>query len=493
MNNLQRPMGIFGSRFSRPTDKEMVKQLKDWCSHIQLAGQIFNIPIEDEAVFQIASQSLFKQKYGIHIYNTDLLKEIMIAGGSEKLKIQFQKEMFGWVVLTRRFFYEPNLYEPNEILREDFYILYVFGINGIPVATVYPSETTPFYVITSSYDPAQDSVSYFPNADDLVVTWHELASIYGISKSQFYLAICMNLLKYNRVVKGSTSKNNTEFELVINAPPSSHLPDRTMQEIRLFAERRNYQMGNSFFVPLASIWSIEAKDKITGEIIPHYIDVPYRRGPNSESQFLFFDRPMVFDDIPKPDLPQDSFHETAIIKLFHQLSEDKANYIGGGKFLLREPNLMSAPPASGTWGSGPQQIVIIGITFAADKVATAGAASAVASAAQAGQSYFSLRDGFDTLDALGDECKKKPTAEECLNCYSGAMESMKDARTAGAAAVGAGVIGVAAAAACLGPLGWIAAGIIIGVAAAGIIVGGSSAVIAHNEIDGMKSDCTKKP
>ena len=505
------------NRATYASDEPLVKNICRWCRNVLLAGRRYDLKVEAGAIYQLASQSPFRQKYGVHVSNIQLLREILanakkVAGSvsSTDADTKNYAPVFGSLILTRHISYAPHRLgvagfktaNRRRFVISDTYRLDVFSDKSAPLS-VRSTEVTPLYLHTDAHRP-DDATDYFPQADDLVVNWHELATILAVDATRLYVAACCDAAGFQRPATVNGIQGTSERAYNPSGFSPEVLPGRPVTGGVDFNQIQPWDMVQGTLVAIAEafIRPIPYNDWAGYDIAN---DVPLSdlltNYPTATQEVRFRWRFLRMPDrsgvFPRPRLVPGSAAEIAITKFLTDQSGGAASYAGGGLFVLKAPGMTKLAAGTGNWGS-PESITLIVEKLGAGGGSTAGGAASDAYGAKLlFDSWDDLGDARRTRDHLQDACVSKPTTSDCLECYSNVLGTFKSAKKtaisgaiAGAGGAAGGVLGICAA---TGPAGWIAGAVVVVVGIVVITVGAMLATDADREIDQTEFDCTRGP
>jgi len=498
---LFRPLGFEGQHHNGyRTDRALAKAIAKWARNVLLGGEHYDLGVSPEGVFQIQSSRMNRLSYIVPVWNPKLAREVVLRTKRKSRKarngcglgdLERLDYLGGILVLNRVVFRGTKFYRTRHKSKsgwfvEDRYHFDVFVTQpnrkreepecGETPPEV-PATNTPSRVriepvlrvfhdsvgclATPRWSPGPDvnahntsiktyTPEYFPEADELIMTWHELAEYLGVQNSGVYAL-----------------SNFVAAEIA-----------RGMQYLAV---------GSSFFwgeitqaqglADLSraddTLWTAPGQP-LAGELAVNYKTF-YRQAAAGAKQ------PFNVDAYAHTVLFESNL-SAALVQFLLAKANGAAEYLGRGYFRLKRTNSTHLAAGTGNWGSAEGEDIGIGTTVGPPENASTGASgddSVNGGIARLVVDYYRYEQK-EKIEAAIVECRKL-TSGECKECVDNSVgDTFQDL---GVAADVVDVIGGIAA--CVLTLiygGPVAAGVVCGITLPA--AGNAAEDLWNNALDG---------
>lgn len=432
---LFRPLG-FEPPFhaAHPTDGQLAKAIAKWTSRILLGGQHYDLGIRPEGVFQVQSNRMNRATYLMPVWDADLVRRIVLETKRKTRRAQRgcgvgsleDLEYVGGILWLKRVFFRGTpLYRRNHRSEsgwfvEDRYHLDVYFRVARRARHSEKEQSTPrkssetrvaiepllrvFHdsvgcLATARWSPGPDVAAhnesvrthtpeYFPAANELIMSWHELAEQLKEHASGVY-ALCnwvateMTLGRHYLAVGSSFLKGTA-------------------------ADGQSTDLSRAD----DTLWTNPGQ-AISAALTASYVSFTALR-PGGAWQQVNIDsnsRTKLFN----------SNLSVALVQRFLALANGNAEYLGSGFFRLRAQNALPLVAGTGSWGSaesGPIVITKDGDQGGSNAGGAAGAGSEDNTAtglAQLAVQALRYEQRYEIEQAISD-CRQGATAADCEEC-----------------------------------------------------------------------------
>ena len=432
-------------------DAALASAVSRWSRRIKLAGMQVDLDVPATSVLQATSSSILNRHVFVASVDdreavqrvVDRVRSERLLAGAEKRNFAFPTATMGGLLylqrhIGRRFAKtkDGDGPEPPTTLRErpyyveDVYWLTVLDDRGVPAFDVHHDSASFTFVdsdvLTRPGRYAGRLRETFPEPDEVIVDWHDLAEILSLSSRLDYVYAALSAAGICRYVWGYGPWGVRQ--VLYPADPA------------IAADRLPYR---DFAASGLQFLNAYAADPAGGSmLLPPEI-------PFSDLQAL---GPLRLHLDPAPPL-RPAYRGTplcdAFIDLLRERSGEGALYRGDGYFSVRSASLKALAAGTGNWGSGEIGLLAFSFELIKDGAAFTAPASGAAGLVATGASLWRSANAAELADER-ELCRTSTrTTGECVNCVMSGGEgvSMIVEGVAGGAGV---VLGLAAATAATG-------------------------------------------
>jgi hypothetical protein len=472
-----------------PGDAALLDAIATWSRRVLLVGKNRDLCINPQSVAQIASVGRNTYSYVAPIENVDVLRSILCAINDPALEAEIgatlkSLDVFGAVLyLHRKLKYAPGK-KPSERTRctvadaywVDVYVRAQRGSDSlaVPVVRLYAHFAAPYSFRIVDDDQKRTTVANwtasaaFQEPDDVILTWHELATALGVDRRAVYLRACLRAAGASRQVFGYQDAAGGPPPMIVSDDPADNdVPPIARVAVSLYPQAPFYVPGRpapyaldviaqpTFTFPpsdlasFAALWQVNLQwVHISQPPIPLPADIARDAAvPPGEGWYLS-EIPQRITAVPKPEKPTDDAFGLAAIQFLSAASGGAAIHVGNGYFRVKAPGLAKLAAGTGNWGSPETIAVLLVVDGVAAPItgAVGGGIIVVAAALE-----WRYRD--DIQKELSACYEKK--GQDCEECVRGSLGyQLADAQLVGGAmTVGSAIVlGGAACAASFGVL-----------------------------------------
>jgi len=418
------------------SDRALAKAIAKWTSNILLGGHHYDLDATPEGVFQIQSSRMNRLSYLVPVWNPKLAREIVLRTEKKSPKARLgcglgpleELDYLGGILFLNRVvfrgtkFYQRTHKSESRWFVEDRYHFDVFAVPRSPRKTegwecgdtdpaAYPTKTQIDPLLRVFHDsigcvalprwsPGTDvdthnrsiekyTPEYFPEASELIMTWHELAGHVGVQYSGIYALanfIASELARgMNYAAVGSSffwAENN----------PSQSLIDLSLAD--------------------DALWTTPGQP-LSNQLVNSYAGF-LRNAPGGAKQAY------NVDSYTDTRLFQGNLG-AALVQFLLSRANGTAEYLGNGFFRLQRTNATQLAAGTGNWGSAEGEGIGISQKVGPEHAETGASndSQVKGGIARLVVDYFRYKQS-DAINQAIATCRTK-TSAECKECVDNSV------------------------------------------------------------------------
>jgi hypothetical protein len=442
-------------------DTKLKQSIVTWCRNIRLAGKRWNLCLRPESVFQFQSLEFNNYTFIAAVDNPRVLKRILESVNNPKLeakigiKLKNIEVLGGILQLHRMLRYDPSTSDSLGTKRctvMDSYWIDVYAKKSlagdflvIPLVRLYPFYAGPCYYRERSAEEQQqlvdDLAGYFQEPDDVILTWHEVASSVSLDRSRTYLYACFEASNEQRIILARDGGTDWTPHLHVVEDPSDHTPVSVFTNATLDRLKHTLWLPGTTGEPnqteapdaraVSAMWRVDYEYVKVGES-PQGVppDIPLRQITSPGPGWHLSPKLTPLATPPKPMPPPTTDPMGAVVvPLLLQASAGGAAYTGEGYFRTKAPALAGLAAGNNNWGS-PETMAVGAVIGIQGGSAIAVGASAAGLVAKTAKIILAAK-----IDKQLDACYEKD-GEACESCVHGSLGWKLNSLQAGAASAG---------------------------------------------------------
>lgn len=459
------------------SDLPLAENIAEWGQKIKLAGQTISLSVETEAVCQIPTQVINVQGYVITVSKKDDLATLqkLVASAacyvSPEARSSLKKNVIAGAILNlnRTIHYAAGARKDTKFqakpqrgrfLLGDAYWLDLYNDKLEFIARVYHDSIGMCYRPTLSEAAIIDYASrlreYYPEPDELIVTWHQLAEMFNLHRSRIYIQACLASAGWQRTVWGWPAPVTDSSVPWILWGKDENMPvyDPASLEVGfVYPDWETTEVWHQL-----KIWHVGiALPNSAVELLPP-TTTPQADQLPEQSNFTW--QVTELHSPPQPQVPSGN-RGAVLVDFLRRACAGNAIYLGGGLFKVRIAAMTQLAAGTGQWGSKELVVLVVNSPAGVSALSATAAGFGIAGTAiRGGAAIYSYARKDEIAEELSGCYETSSSVEECLDCVKASQAySVSTVNSIGAGAGAAG--GILAAFAASNPVGWVVAGVAI--------------------------------